>query len=330
VNERERIHKMVEAGTITEGEAERLLSVLREIDQADGELAASAAAMEDEARQVERMDGPEPGADAAVHTGAAAAGPAAAGPAAAAGSARRAPVPGAAPVPAGEAPAGSRGPASAEAGAGAPRDTRWVRVSLLAGDVSVRADPDVDEVVVRGDTESVRVEATADGFTVGHAKGEGQESWVDRFLSRIRSGHVELRVPAGYGVDLAVTAGDVEIRGVPFLRGRLTSGNLDARGLHGIDFTTAAGDINVEMTLTEGRHSLRATAGDVSVRLGAGSNVEVDGSVSIGSASVRAPGFEADRRGVGQRFRGRVGAGRARLDLHVTTGDVDVKVSDER
>ena len=345
MNEIERIHKMVEAGTITDDEAERLLSVLREIDQADGELAASGAAMEAEAlRAVARSDQAAAGNPAATarsvdgepqaqHAGAAtpnattpnattpnattgyaAPGSVGAGPDAAAPDA-------AAPDPAGDAGAWA---------AGAPQGTRWVHVSLLAGDLSLRADPDVREVVVRGDTESVQVEPSDDGYTVSHVKGDGQDSWVDRFLSRIRSGHVELRVPAGFGVDLAMTAGDVEIHDVPYLRGRLTSGDLDARGLRGIDFTTAAGDLDLEMTLTEGRHRLRATAGDVNIRLGSGSDVTVEGSVSIGSASVRAPGFDLDRRGVGQRFRGRVGAGAAQLDVHVTTGDVDVKVSDER
>ena len=322
MNEIERIHKMVEAGTITDDEAQRLLSVLREIDQADDELAASGAAMEAEARRAEAGTGQAPGEAPTTSTPAAPAAPAAPAPSPSAPS-PSAPAPSA---PAPSAPA----PAADAVAAGAPQGTRWVHVSLLAGDLSLRADPEVREVVVRGDTESVRVEPSSDGFTVRHVKGEGQDSWVDRFLSRIRSGPIELRVPVGYGVDLAVTAGDVDLEGVPYLRGRLTSGDLDARGLRGIDFTTAAGDLDLEMTLTEGRHRLRATAGDVNVRLGAGSDVAVDGSVSIGSASVRAPGFEADRHGVGQRFRGRVGAGKAQLEVHVTTGDVHVKVNDER
>ncbi len=361
MNEIERIHKMVEAGTITDVEAERLLSVLREIDQADGELAASGAAMEAEARRADagpdqaltgnpaataRAVAGEPRAPQADAT-ANAATPNATTPNAATANATTANAttghaapghvgagagatePGATePDPTEPDPAGAK--AKGARAAGAPQGTRWVHVALLAGDVSLRADPDVREVVVRGDTESVQVEPSDDGFTVSQVKGDGQDSWVDRFLSRIRSSHVELRVPAGYGVDLAMTAGDVEIHDVPYLRGRLTSGDLDARGLRGIDFTTAAGDLDLEMTLTEGRHSLRATAGDVNIRLGAGSDVVVEGSVSIGSASVRAPGFDLDRRGVGQRFRGRVGEGTAQLDVHVTTGDVDVAVSDER
>ena len=361
MNEIERIHKMVEAGTITDAEAERLLSVLREIDQADGELAASEAAMEAEARRAVAGPGDAPaseavpaapaGDDAARPAGtpttAAPTGPAptgaagsATGPTATGGSVAG---PAAAGRPAGaQTHAGTTDNVAADtvtadtvaadtvaadnATASAPEGTRWVHVALLAGDLSLRADPNVTEVVVRGDTDSVRVEPSADGFTVRHVKDDGQDSWVDRFLSRIRSGHVELRVPTGTASTSPSRRATSRSKASRSCAGVSTSGDLDARGLRGIDFTTAAGDLDLEMTLTEGRHRLRATAGDVNVRLGAGSDVAVDGSVSIGSASVRAPGFDTDRRGVGQRFQGRVGEGKAQFDVHVTTGDVHVKV----
>ncbi|MEJ2290657.1 MAG: DUF4097 family beta strand repeat-containing protein [Deinococcales bacterium] len=328
MNEIERIQKMVEAGTITDDEAQRLLSVLRDIDQADEELAASGAAMEAEARQVEALHDPAPAAGAATPAPAQAA---ATGQAQAARDVQGEHAElGAHAEQGADAGQGAQGAQDTRVSGAAPEGLRWVHVSLLAGDLSLKVDPEASEVMVRGDEGSVRVEPTEDGFSVNHVRQDGQDSWIDRFLSRIRSGHLELRIPPGHGVDLSVTAGDVEMRDVPYLRGRLTSGNLDARGLRGIDFTTAAGDLDLEMTLTEGRHSLRATAGDVQVRLGRGSDVTVDGSVSIGNASVRAPGFDVDRRGVGQRFRGRVGQGTARLDLHVTTGDVDVRADDDR
>lgn len=362
MNETERIEKMVEAGTITGAEAERLLSVLREIDAADGEIAATGEAMEAEARRVaaagtaagtaaagtatgaERPEHttpatPAPGTSApeagspesgAPETGSSQAGATATGaPAGAAATGAPSHAPATSGATAAKRPAGTAASAPAET-ASAPEGTRWVHVTMLAGDLTLRADPDVHEVMVHGDTEGLRVEPTADGFAVRHLTDDRRESWVDRFLSRIRSGHVELRVPAGYGVDLNVTAGDVDLHDIPYLRGRLTSGDLDARGLRGIDFSTAAGDLDLAMTLTEGRHNLRATAGDVNVRLGADSDVTVKGSVSIGSASVRAPGFDSDHRGLGQRFDGRIGDGAATLEVHVTTGDVDVRVDDER
>lgn len=337
MNETERIRNMVEAGTITEAEAERLLGVLRDIDRAGEELTASGAAMEAEADRAEslidareRQETPARGPDEVASRPAEAAGDGAAAPTgASAGPRGRAAVPADAGA---SAAAAEPGPAADEAAPGtscAPAGTRWVHVSLLAGDLSLRADPEADRVQVKGDGEGIEVEPTADGFEVRHVGRKGMDSWVDRFLSRIRSGHVEVRIPGGHGVDLGVTAGDVELRDVPYLRGRLTSGNLDARGLRGIDFVTAAGDLDLEMTLTEGRHRLRATAGDVTLRLGAGSSVAVDGSVSIGSASVQAPGFDVDRRGIGQHFRGELGGAAAELDVHVTTGDLKVRASDE-
>lgn len=298
MDEKERIRNMVAAGTITEAEADRLLSVLSEIDEAEAELAASGEAMETEARSLE-------GAPRAV--------PAPAPPAAAGD-----------PV---AATASGRTPPSGEL---APEGTRWLHVSLLAGDLDLRAEPSIEEVQLVGNTEGLRLERSADGFALHHEREARGDSWVDRLLGRLRSGHVQVRIPAGYGVDLAVTAGDVDLVDVPYLRGRLTSGDLSARGLKGVDLVTSAGDIDLDMTLSEGKHRLRATAGDVDIRLGAGSSVAVTGSVSIGSASVRAPGFELNRRGVGQRFEGSIGDGAATLEVHVTTGDIDMKVRDER
>lgn len=342
MDEKERIRNMVAAGTITRAEAERLLSVLDDIDRAEAELAASGEAMEAQARDAE--------AGSPASSDAAGAGPSAAaameptrnaGPAPGEGAPGAQAVGSAGPVGRGAAAAAASGAATdheaapvatraAPSGTVAPEGTRWLHVSLLAGDIDVRGDPGTDEVLLSGDTEALRLEPTADGFTLRHEREAGSDSWVDRFLHRLRAGNVHIRVPADYGLDLSVTAGDVDVVGVPYLRGKLTSGNLTARGLSGVDLVTSAGDIDLAMTLTEGRHRLRATAGDVDVRLGTGSSVTVQGSVSIGSASVRAPDFEVDRRGIGQRFEGRVGTGDAELEVHVTTGDIHVRVDDER
>lgn len=330
MDEIERIHKMVEAGTITDAEAERLLEVLRDIDGAERELASSGEAMEDQARRVADPGGvapaPESGRSSAPETrgggdagGVNATAPAGTG--AATGAA-----------PAVAEPGTRRQDATPAAGgvtAGA-EGTRWLRISLLAGNVEVRGVPELDEVQLVGQQGSVQLEPTADGYVLRHQGDRGGDSWVDRFLTRVRSGNVKVRVPEGYGVDLNVTAGDVDMDGVAYLRGRLTSGDLSAQGLRGIDFVTAAGDVDLGMTLTEGRHNVRATVGDVNIRLGAASSVNVEGSVSIGDASVRVPGFELGRHGIGQRFQGRMGDGAATLTVHVTTGDLDVKVRDER
>lgn len=322
MDETERIRKMVAAGTITDEEAERLLSVLRDIDSAEAELAASGEAMEVEARAAagETAAAGEPGAGVPAADPPPAAAPPAAAAAAAESAASKAAASEAASVGAATAPTGA---------SAAAEGTRWLHLSLLAGDIDVRSDPDVSEVTLSGDAESLRLEPAGDGATLRYQGAGGSDSWVDRFVNRLRSTHVRVRLPTDYGVDLNVTAGDVKLSGVPYLRGRLTSGDLKARGLKGVDLVTSAGDIDLEMTLTEGHNSLRATAGDVDIRLGGGSNVALSGSVSIGNASVRGHGFEVSRHGVGQRFEGRLGDGAASLDVHVTTGNLHVKVDDD-
>lgn len=346
MDEKERIHSMVMAGTITEAEAGRLLGLLDDIDRAEVELAESREAMEARAREATgpgHAGGRVPGGDPATNEREAA--PVAEGEAASAGAGAIAAAPDGATASAGRAeassavaPVSAAVPVIAAADAetpraspqgdlgGAPASARWLHLSLMAGDVDVRVDPAIDRVELAGDAEGLRLEPAADGFVLRHGSDSRGASWVERFLTRLRSSNVRVRVPGGYGVHLDVTAGDVDLDGVPYLRGRLTSGNLRARGLSGVDLVTSAGDIDLDMILTEGKHRLRATAGDVVIRLGSGSSVTVAGSVSIGNASVRAPDFEVDRRGVGQRFEGRVGGGAANLDVHVTTGNIDVKV----
>jgi len=346
MDEKERIRNMVAAGTLTDAEAERLLGVLDDIDRAEAELDASGEAMEAEARAAEAGDAPAAGGagsppaatgpSSAVGPEGAASGPAAASALAAATAATVGGAPAGAAASGGGAAAAaaqarSGGAATASGGVAiAPEGTRWLHVSLLAGDVDITADAGIDRVEMSGEGGGLRLEPAADGYSLRH-EGESQGgSWVDRLLTRVRAGDVRIRVPSGYGVDLSVTAGDVDLDGVAYLRGRLTSGNLTARGLEGVDLVTSAGDIDLDMALTEGRHRLRATAGDVDIRLAAGSSVTVHGSVSIGSASVHAPGFDVDRRGIGQHFEGRVGDGSASLEVHVTTGDISMKVRDER
>ncbi len=369
----ERIRKMVADGRITQGEGERLISVLKQIDGAEGELAASERAMEAEAREV-RGDAapPETTSGGAGAGGSAPGAPAAGAPMGrepGASDAPRAPdpprpsrPPQAAEQPgapargrdwmdevrdAGAAAARAAGEAVGEVGravfgasapsrepsaptAAAPEGTRWVTIQLLAGDLSVRVDPSLEEPRVRGDHGDLSVERCEGGFRIAHAQPSGDGGWVDRLMSKMRHGDLDVRIPAELGVELAMTAGDVVLRDVPYLRGRLTAGDLDATGLRGIDFATAAGDVDVELLLTSGSHLLRATAGDVSVRLKQGSSARLTGSVSIGDASVKGGDLKEERRGVGHAFSGTVGKGEAEFRVSATTGDVKVRVDDER
>jgi len=198
-------------------------------------------------------------------------------------------------------------------------------VVLAAGDLDVRVDPDLDAPDVRGDTEAVTLEPTEDGYRLRSDPHDAGSSWVDGFLHRMRSNDLRVRVPAGFGVDLRLTAGDIDLHDVPYLRGRVTAGDIDARGLKGIDFRTSAGDLSLRLDPDPGEHWLEATAGDVNLSLAPGASVTLDGSVSIGDVSVRGEGLSSSRKGLGARAHGTVGGGEATLTVRVTTGDLDVR-----
>lgn len=232
----------------------------------------------------------------------------------------------AAPLPAAQTPASPL----AEDVASAPDGLRWVRIVMLAGDLGVSVDGSIREPVANSDVNGeLEVEATADGFTVRLQPKE--TGFLDRMLGGFRSGRVDLRIPAGYGADIAATAGNIDLEGVPYLRGKLTAGDLDAVGLRGIDFTTMAGDVDVNVALTTGEHRIVATAGDVTIEFHPDCNVQVNGSVSIGDIDSQLPGLEATRQGLGQRFSATLGGsatdgdGPATLEVRLATGQLNLK-----
>ncbi len=200
----------------------------------------------------------------------------------------------------------------------APEGTRWLRSELAAGDLDLIA-ADVDAPTLDDDDDGdgrVRLEATADGARLFTDPQRG-------FLGRYTPVDARVRVPRAWGVDLDVKAGDLEVRDVPFVRGRVLAGDIELRGARGIDLTCLAGDVSIAIAPVEGRHRLVVRAGDVDVRLLPGSDVAVDGRVSVGDASAR--GLERERRGLGAVVHGRIGSGRAQLSIEIGAGDLDVR-----
>lgn len=330
----ERIHQMVREGRITAEEGERLIQVLREVDDADARIGQEARAIDRQMHDPSAAAGAanlagvgQPAATEPAPTQPAAARPEATQPAATQPAATQP----AAARPAGTQPEGAAsGPATPEptpdapTATPAPPTTPWVHVSMLAGDLEVRVDPALHEPQVTGAPGSVSVEREGADFRVSFRPEGG--GFLDRFLTQMRSGRVQVVVPDGHGVDLSMRAGDVRLHGVPYLRGRLSAGDLRADALRGIDLQSAAGDISVRLLLTEGRHRIASATGDVKVVLQPGSSVRVDGSVSIGDAEGHGPAFTTERKGLGDRVVGTLGDGAAELQIHVTTGDVDVEV----
>ena len=223
----------------------------------------------------------------------------------------------AAPAPsATEADAAATAAAAAEPTAIAPEGTRWLRIDLPAGDLDVRA-ADVDAPTLDDDGEGrVKLEVTADGARLFTDPERG-------LLGRYTPADARVRVPRAWGIDLDVKAGDLDVRDVPFVAGRILAGDVEVRGARGLDLTCLAGDVSIAVAPTEGRHRLVARAGDLSVRLLPGSDVVVDGRVSLGDASAR--GLARERRGMGAVVHGRIGAGKARLSIELGAGDLEVR-----
>ncbi len=199
----------------------------------------------------------------------------------------------------------------------------WARIELFACELDVAIDPGLDVPVVETKDGDVGVEATDDGWRITQ-RDRAEGSWLERLIDGVHQGRVALRLPEGTGVDLDVKAGDVELDGVPALRGRLMAGDLDARGLRAVDVAVSAGDVDLELDPSAGAHRVRLSVGDLSIRLPAHADVAVEGHVSIGDASASAP-FATRRTGMVARLvQGTMGQGRATLRADVGTGDLTI------
>lgn len=301
MSDQERIHQLEREGKITPEEAERLLAALGELSEAEEEMAALDARLEPEAAP-SAAPAPSPAAGAEAE----------------AAEARHDVLP--------EAPS-------------APEGLRWVRVSVLAGDIDIRVDPELREPQVESAHGNVSVSREGDGFLIAAAKREAAEraprrEGVDGFLDGISDfvggllgrigGDLDIRVPQGFGVVIDSKSGDVDIEGVPFVKAKLLAGDLDLRNVGGVDLSMSAGDVDATLLLTRGEHRIKVSAGDVDVKLLPGSSVTVSGSVSMGDVEAGSP-LQAGRTGMGGRLSGQLGAGAAKLELSLSAGDLEVR-----
>jgi hypothetical protein len=217
-------------------------------------------------------------------------------------------------------PSAAAAAASAATGNG---PERWVRVEVSAGDLTIAVDNSLSEPLVHGEVELQR---DGENFVVRGRSGEGSLSdWLGGILRRR---DVTIKLPAGFGVSVAGTAGDVTIDGVPFVRGRLTAGDVSLKNVGGVDLVAISGDIDARLRLTQGEHTLKATSGDVDIRLLAGSSVRVEGRATSGDISLP-KGFTSQGELVVRKFGGTVGSGRATLKLNIISGDLDLEVEHE-
>ena len=200
----------------------------------------------------------------------------------------------------------------------------WVRLSAAAGSVDVSVDETLDKPAAEshGKGEFTLKEQDNDWqVTFRSARGE----WPFSLGSHAR---LELRVPAGYGLELDGKAGTFRIDGVPFLKGSMKAGTLTASGLGGLDLDMKAGTLALTMRPTSGRHRLDMKAGTATVRLLAGSDVRVEGDVKAGSATLP-KGFTRKDELISSSFSGQLGSGRATLQLSQKAGTLVVEADGE-
>jgi DUF4097 and DUF4098 domain-containing protein YvlB len=105
----------------------------------------------------------------------------------------------------------------------------------------------------------------------------------------------------------------------------LSAGDLKLRDVGQFEIDAKAGDIKVNTKLETGESKISALAGDIEVRLEPGSSVSLKARVQAGD--VGAKGFilsQTDKRITGGSLEGRLGAGRAKLEVSLMAGDLDV------
>ncbi len=296
MSEQDRIHALVEEGKISQQEAALLLETLQDTEQnTEGNIGGNTEREENERVNVSKPITPPhpptslPNAELVAST----------------------PPPNA-PEPPSKAP-----PTSS-----AQEVTRWVTVSMLAGDLDVHVDTSLSEPVFEGKAELTR---RGDNFEIRQRPRQKEgESILDNLLNWVKAGDLRVRIPAGYGLEVQSKAGDINVRDIPYLKGKLLAGDVDAQAIGGVDLVLQAGDVDVSLRLTAGEHRLKAKAGDVNVVLLAGSSVTTKGNISAGSLHVEGP-FTRRESMTGGRFEGTVGAGTARLEVDLMAGDVSVK-----
>jgi Putative adhesin len=150
---------------------------------------------------------------------------------------------------------------------------------------------------------------------------------VFKAIGRVMPVDIKVKVPANLPrLEIKALAGDVDVQGVAGLvKLNLSAGDLKLRDVGQFEIDAKAGDIKVSTKLETGESKITALAGDIEVRLDPGSSVSLKARVQAGD--VGAKGFilsQTDKRITGGSLEGRLGAGRAKLDVSLMAGDLDV------
>ncbi len=305
----ERINVLRDQGRLTGAEADRLIAVLRGAAPA-AEIDADSGAAADATAAAAPMSADEP----AVAAPQAPLPPERPTP----------PTPPAPPAPP-TAPTPPTTPATRASRARDDMGVPWLVTEMLAADLVVEAKPGIDTPSLRKPVQDATLEREGDGWRLRY-----RTEWSNWSIFGGRSGgpdRIEVDVPEGMGVELDVKAGDVTVRGVSHVRGRMLAGDLVIDGASFVDVDKKAGDFEARIRPTAGTQRLVAKAGDLDVVLLPGSDVRVSASVKVGDLRIRGEGFKGSResQGIGHRQSLTLGAGTAELELRLSAGSMTLK-----
>ncbi|PZA06706.1 MULTISPECIES: hypothetical protein [unclassified Meiothermus] len=185
------------------------------------------------------------------------------------------------------------------------QERRWVKVNMLAGQLEVRVDPSLQEPRVWG---KASVRQVGQDLVVEPQPVQGD--FLGGVLKNFRAGELDVRLPPGWGLELDGKAGDIEIEGVAFVRGRLLAGDIELREVGGLDLDVKAGNIEGSALLREGSHRLRIEMGNAQVRLLPGSSLKLKAGVGLGN--LETPGD-------------RIADGVGTLEAYVRMGNLEIE-----
>ncbi|WP_337867290.1 DUF4097 family beta strand repeat-containing protein [Meiothermus sp.] len=202
-----------------------------------------------------------------------------------------------------------------------PSHLRWFKVRQMSGDLEVVLEPSRTEPLVEG-------EVQLRGRRRGPLKMRGEivEKVLEKLYGEapgdvdlIATDDVTVRLPQGWGLACEVFSGDLKVEGIPFVRGRVTSGDVSLQSVGGVDLQVVSGDLDAELRLTEGQHNLELLDGDGNITF-LDSSVRVEGRLLHGDFSAQGQ-FEKHKRKVS----GTVGEGTAHLRVVIHNGDLTLE-----
>jgi Putative adhesin len=150
---------------------------------------------------------------------------------------------------------------------------------------------------------------------------------VFKAIGRVIPVNIKVKVPANLPkLEVKAFAGDVDVQGVTGnVHIDLSAGDIKLRDASQFEITSKAGNIKVNTKLENGESKITGLAGEIDVNLAPGSSVSLKASTQAGN--VGAKGFilsQTDKRITGGSLEGRLGAGRAKLEVSLSAGDLDV------